>query len=71
MMSKGINPSVVKYSLASKCIDSANVLATRMMVGRNRIVPEFTFMGKLFLSYCEMSLLFSAHSPLLSLMLRS
>jgi hypothetical protein len=32
MMAKGINPSVVKYSLASKCIDSANIVATRMMV---------------------------------------
>mmetsp|Transcript_37551 Transcript_37551/g.79186 ORF Transcript_37551/g.79186 Transcript_37551/m.79186 type:complete len:566 (+) Transcript_37551:90-1787(+) len=44
MMSKGINPSVVKYSLAAKCIDTANIVATKMMVGRNRIVPEFTFM---------------------------
>lgn len=44
MMARDINPSVVKYSLASKCIDTANMVATRMMVGRNRIVPEFTFM---------------------------
>lgn len=44
MMARGINPSVVKYSLASKCIDTANVVATKMFVGRNRIVPEFTFM---------------------------
>ncbi|KAL7518258.1 hypothetical protein ACHAWX_003103 [Stephanocyclus meneghinianus] len=44
MMLKDINPSVVKYSLASKCIDTANIVATRMMVGRNRIIPEFTFM---------------------------
>ncbi|KAL7526045.1 hypothetical protein ACHAXR_001286, partial [Thalassiosira sp. AJA248-18] len=44
MMSKGINPSVVKYSLASKCIDTSNIVATKMMIGRNRIVPEFTFM---------------------------
>lgn len=44
MMENGINPSVVKYSLASKCIDSANIVATKMMIGRNRIVPEFTFM---------------------------
>lgn len=44
MMSRGINPSVVKYSLAAKCIDSANIVATTMAVGRNRIVPEFTFM---------------------------
>ena len=44
MMDKGINPSVVKYSLASKCIDTANIVATTMMIGRNRIIPEFTFM---------------------------
>jgi len=44
MMAEGINPSVVKYSLAAKCIDAANIVATTMMVGRNRIVPEFTFM---------------------------
>ena len=48
MMLKDINPSVVKYSLAAKSIDSANIVATTMMVGRNRIVPEFTFMGELF-----------------------
>ena len=40
----GINPSVVKYSLAAKCVDAANVVATTLLVGRNRIVPEFTFM---------------------------
>jgi hypothetical protein len=39
-----INPSVIKYSLASKCIDTANAIANTLMVGRNRIVPEFTFM---------------------------
>lgn len=32
MMAKGLNPSVVKYSLASKCIDTANIVANRMMV---------------------------------------
>ena len=47
MLGRGINPSVVKYSLASKCIDSANIVATKMFVGRNRIIPEFTFMGEL------------------------
>jgi len=46
MMSKGINPSVVKYSLAAKCIDTVNIMATNMMIGRNRIVPEFTFMDQ-------------------------
>mmetsp|Transcript_23051 Transcript_23051/g.46915 ORF Transcript_23051/g.46915 Transcript_23051/m.46915 type:complete len:567 (+) Transcript_23051:121-1821(+) len=46
MMSKGMNPSVVKYSLAAKCIDTVNIMATNMMIGRNRIVPEFTFMDQ-------------------------
>jgi len=44
MLSLDINPSVVKYSLASKCLDTANIIANTMMIGRNRIVPEFTFM---------------------------
>eukprot|EP00986_Skeletonema_menzelii_P008323 scaffold3470_cov149-Skeletonema_menzelii.AAC.3 len=44
LMANNINPSVIKYSLASKCIDSSNAVANTLMVGRNRIVPEFTFM---------------------------
>mmetsp|Transcript_9952 Transcript_9952/g.12541 ORF Transcript_9952/g.12541 Transcript_9952/m.12541 type:complete len:498 (+) Transcript_9952:98-1591(+) len=37
-------PSVVKYSLAAKSIDTANIIATQMQVGRNRLIPEYTFM---------------------------
>jgi len=44
MMSRDINPSVVKYSLAAKSIDSSNVFASEMKIGRNRLVPEYTFM---------------------------
>jgi len=44
MMARDINPSVVKYSLAAKSMDSANVVATEMQIGRNRLVPEYTFM---------------------------
>lgn len=44
MMALDINPSVVKYSLAAKSIDSANIVASEMKIGRNRIVPEYTFM---------------------------
>ena len=44
LIANDINPSVVKYSLASKCIDTANIVANTLLVGRNRIVPEFTFM---------------------------
>ena len=32
MMIKDINPSVVKYSLAAKNIDTANMIATEMQV---------------------------------------
>ena len=39
MMSNGINPSVVKYSLASKCIDAANIVATQMMVSTIHSCP--------------------------------
>lgn len=46
MLTMGINPSVVKYSLASKCVETANIVASTLMVGRNRIVPEFTFMDQ-------------------------
>eukprot|EP00984_Skeletonema_dohrnii_P004593 scaffold1624_cov114-Skeletonema_dohrnii-CCMP3373.AAC.1 len=44
LIANNINPSVIKYSLASKCIDTSNAIANTLMVGRNRIVPEFTFM---------------------------
>ena len=46
MLAMGINPSVVKYSLASKCVETANIVASTLMVGRNRIIPEFTFMDQ-------------------------
>lgn len=44
MMLNDINPSVVKYSLAAKSIDTANLVANEMQVGRNRLIPEYTFM---------------------------
>lgn len=44
LLANNVNPSVIKYSLASKCIDTANAVANTLLVGRNRIVPEFTFM---------------------------
>jgi len=44
MMSRGINPSVLKYSLAAKCMDTADIIASQMQVGRNRLIPEYTFM---------------------------
>lgn len=39
-----VNPSLVKFSLAAKSIDTANILAAEMHIGRDRLVPEYTFM---------------------------
>lgn len=44
MLEHDVNPSVLKYSLASKSIDTANIIANEMLVGRNRLIPEYTFM---------------------------
>jgi len=37
-------PSIVKCSLAAACIDSCNLIARELKMGRDRLVPEFTFM---------------------------
>lgn len=37
-------PSVVKYSLAASCIDTANIIGDTLNLGRDRLVPEFTFL---------------------------
>ena len=44
MAENGIAPSVVKYSLAASAIDSADVVKEELLIGQNRMVPEFTFM---------------------------
>jgi broad specificity phosphatase PhoE len=44
LASLGINPSVVKYSLAAAAMDSANIVKEELRVGQNRLVPEFFFM---------------------------
>jgi len=44
LAARDINPSVVKYSLAAKSMDTANLIASELMVGRNRLIPEYTFM---------------------------
>lgn len=44
LASLGINPSVVKYSLAAASMDSANIIKEELKVGQNRLVPEFFFM---------------------------
>ena len=43
MMANEINPSVVKYSLAAKCIDSTNIVATGMMV--SIYIHEYSFIS--------------------------
>ena len=37
-------PTVVKYSLAAACIDTANIVGRELRLGRDRLVPEFTFL---------------------------
>jgi len=37
-------PTVLKYSLAAACIDTANIVGRELQLGRDRLVPEFTFM---------------------------
>lgn len=44
LASQDVNPSLVKFSLAAKCIDTANIVATEMQVGRDKLIPEYTFM---------------------------
>jgi len=41
---QGISPTIVGYSLAANCIDSANIVAKYLKIGQNRLVPEFTFL---------------------------
>ena len=38
------SPGVIKYSLAAGCIDAANIVGDTLNLGRDRIVPEFTFL---------------------------
>jgi len=44
MESRGINPSVVKYSLATSSMETTEAIASQLFLGRNRLIPEFTFM---------------------------
>lgn len=38
------SPTLVKYSLAASCIDTSNIVQRELKLGRDRIVPEFTFL---------------------------
>jgi broad specificity phosphatase PhoE len=37
-------PTLVKYSLAASCIDTAMIVGQELKLGTDRIVPEFTFL---------------------------
>jgi len=37
-------PTLVKYSLAASCIDTATIVGRELRLGRNNLVPEFTFL---------------------------
>jgi len=44
MITRKMNLSVVKYSIAAKAMDTADIVASEMQVGRNRLFPEYTFL---------------------------
>lgn len=37
-------PTVVRYSLAASCVDTSNIIQNRLRLGRDRILPEYTFL---------------------------
>jgi broad specificity phosphatase PhoE len=41
---KDINPTIVMYSLAASSMDTANIIGRELRLGRDRLVPEFTYL---------------------------
>lgn len=41
---QNINPTIVMYSLAASAMDTANILGRELKIGRDRLVPEFTYL---------------------------
>lgn len=41
---EGVNPTVVRYSLAASAMDTADIVGRELKIGRNNLVPEFNFM---------------------------
>ena len=39
-----LSPTVIKYSLAASALDSAQIVGNELNLGRDRIVPEFTYL---------------------------
>eukprot|EP00545_Synedropsis_sp_CCMP1620_P000558 CAMPEP_0119003744 /NCGR_PEP_ID=MMETSP1176-20130426/742_1 /TAXON_ID=265551 /ORGANISM="Synedropsis recta cf, Strain CCMP1620" /LENGTH=525 /DNA_ID=CAMNT_0006955369 /DNA_START=122 /DNA_END=1699 /DNA_ORIENTATION=- len=46
MEDANINPSVVKFSLAANSMDTSDIVGADLHVGRNRMVPEYTYMDQ-------------------------
>mmetsp|Transcript_12958 Transcript_12958/g.19121 ORF Transcript_12958/g.19121 Transcript_12958/m.19121 type:complete len:503 (-) Transcript_12958:108-1616(-) len=44
MKQTNLNPTMIRYSLATAAVDTANRLERTLHVGRDRMVPEFNFM---------------------------
>jgi hypothetical protein len=44
MKSDQQSPTLIKYSLAASAIDTAQIVGDALDLGRDRIVPEFTFL---------------------------
>jgi len=52
---KNIVPTIIKYSLASNAMESADMLSRELKIGRDRVVPEFTFMDPRAIGKWDMS----------------
>eukprot|EP00978_Attheya_sp_CCMP212_P003573 scaffold7494_cov55-Attheya_sp.AAC.5 len=46
MKAHGVDPSVVVYSIAANSLDTANTIVDEMEVGRNRVLPEYSYMDQ-------------------------
>ena len=42
MLERDYNPSVVLFPTAANAIDTADIVASEMRIGRNRVLPEYT-----------------------------
>lgn len=40
----GVNPTIVMYTLAASSMDTANIIGRELRIGRDRLVPEFTYL---------------------------
>ena len=53
MMERDFNPSVVLFPTAANAIDTADIVASEMRIGRNRVLPEYTNLDGRTLSSCR------------------